>query len=56
MKKYLHLNVKDYNCVAVVSSQTYNSDGVMFEYTQSRHTDRIIFDFMIMPCADEPGS
>ena len=25
------------NCLAVVSSQTYNSDGVMFEYTQSRH-------------------
>ena len=24
-------------CLAVVSSQTYNSDGVMFEYTQSRH-------------------
>ena len=26
-----------FNCVAVVSSQTYNSDGIMFEYTQSRH-------------------
>ena len=36
-EKYLHLKVKDYNCVAVVSSQTYNSDGVMFEYTKSRH-------------------
>ena len=36
-EKYLKLNVRDYNCVAVVSSQTYNSDGVMFEYTQSRH-------------------
>lgn len=36
-EKYLNLNVRDYNCVAVVSSQTYNSDGVMFEYTQSRH-------------------
>ena len=36
-EKYLALNIKDYNCVAVVSSQTYNSDGVMFEYTQSRH-------------------
>ncbi len=34
-EKYLELN--DYNCLAVVSSQTYNSDGVMFEYTQSRH-------------------
>lgn len=36
-EKYLHLNIEDYNCMAVVSSQTYNSDGVMFEYTQSRH-------------------
>lgn len=34
-EKYLHLG--DYNCLAVVSSQTYNSDGIMFEYTQSRH-------------------
>ena len=33
--KYLELG--DYNCLAVVSSQTYNSDGIMFEYTQSRH-------------------
>lgn len=36
-EKYLKLNVEDYNCLAVVSSQTYNRDGVMFEYTQSRH-------------------
>lgn len=36
-EKYLKMNAEDYNCVAVVSSQTYNSDGVMFEYTQSRH-------------------
>lgn len=36
-EKYLQLNVNDYNCVAVISSQTFNSDGVMFEYTQSRH-------------------
>jgi Transcriptional regulators len=34
-EKYLALG--DYNCLAVVSSQTYNSDGIMFEYTQSRH-------------------
>ena len=34
-EKYLDLGA--YNCLAVVSSQTYNSDGVMFEYTQSRH-------------------
>ena len=32
-----YLNLGDYNCLAVVSSQTYNNDGVMFEYTQSRH-------------------
>ena len=36
-EKYLKLNVDDYNCLAVVSSHTYNSDGTMFEYTQSRH-------------------
>lgn len=34
-RKYLDLG--DMDCLAVVSSQTYNSDGVMFEYTQSRH-------------------
>ena len=34
-EKYLDLG--DYNCMAVVSSQTYNSDGVMFEFTKSRH-------------------
>ena len=32
-----YLNLGDYNGLAVVSSQTYNSDGIMFEYTQSRH-------------------
>ena len=36
-EKYLDLNVDDYNCMAVVSSYTYNSDGIMFEFTQSRH-------------------
>jgi len=33
--KYLELN--DCNCVAVVSNSTYNADGIMFEFTQSRH-------------------
>ncbi len=33
--KYMDLN--DYNCLAVVSSQTYNSNGILFEFTQSRH-------------------
>lgn len=32
-----YMNLKGYNCVAVVSSHTYNAEGVMFEYTQSRH-------------------
>ena len=36
-EKYLDLNAEDYNCMAVVSSYTYNSDGIMFEFTQSRH-------------------
>lgn len=36
-EKYMDLNVEDYNCVAVVTSFTYNNEGVMFEYTQSRH-------------------
>ena len=27
----------DFNGLAVVISQTYNGDGVMFEYTRSRH-------------------
>ncbi|TLE43202.1 UTRA domain-containing protein [Clostridioides difficile] len=41
-KKYLELG--DYNCVAVVSNNTYNAQGIMFEYTQSRHIpDGFIF-------------
>lgn len=36
-EKYMELDVNDYNCMAVISSYTYNSDGVMFEFTQSRH-------------------
>ncbi len=31
------LSLGDYNCLAVVSSQTFNGMGIMFEYTQSRH-------------------
>ena len=34
-EKYLSLN--DYNCLAVVTGQTYNDRGILFEYTQSRH-------------------
>lgn len=32
-----YLDLTDFNCLAVVSSMTYNAEGVMFEYTQSRH-------------------
>ena len=31
------LDLEGYDCLAVVTSNTFNSDGVMFEYTQSRH-------------------
>lgn len=34
-RRWLDLN--GYDCLAVVTGQTFNSDGVMFEYTQSRH-------------------
>ena len=33
----MYLELGDYNCLAVVSSMTYSADGVMFEFTQSRH-------------------
>lgn len=31
------IRMDSYNCLAVVTSNTFNSDGVMFEYTRSRH-------------------
>lgn len=31
------ISLDSYNCLAVVTSNTFNSDGIMFEYTQSRH-------------------
>ncbi len=34
---YMDLDVDQYNCLAVVTSDTFNADGVMFEHTQSRH-------------------
>lgn len=34
---HLDLDLDEYNCLAVVSNQTYNSDGIMFEFTASRH-------------------
>ncbi len=32
-----YLDLKDYDFVSVVTGQTYNSKGIMFEWTQSRH-------------------
>ncbi len=32
-----NLSMEDYDMLAVVTSQTFNSDGLQFEYTQSRH-------------------
>lgn len=38
------LNLGAYNCLAVVSSRTFNGAGMQFEYTQSRHRpDRFVF-------------
>lgn len=38
------MNLGEVNCVAVVSSHTYNVQGIMFEYTQSRHhPDKFVF-------------
>ena len=31
------LDLGSYNCMAVITGQVYNADGIMFEYTQSRH-------------------
>ena len=43
--KYLDLG--DYDCLAVVSSHTFNAKGIMFEYTESRHRpDRFAFSTM----------
>lgn len=39
-----HLDLLDYNCLMVVTNQSFNKDGVMFEYTNSRHRpDRFVF-------------
>lgn len=40
----INLELGDYNCVAVVTSETFNADGVMFEHTESRHRpDKFVF-------------
>ncbi|HIZ13037.1 MAG TPA: trehalose operon repressor [Candidatus Mediterraneibacter stercorigallinarum] len=32
-----YIDLKDYNCMAVITSQTFDDNGIQFEYTQSRH-------------------
>ncbi len=32
-----YLNLDGYNCMALITSHVYNSDGVHFEYTESRN-------------------
>lgn len=54
-EKYMALDIEEYNCVAVVTSYTYNSDGVMFEYTQSRHRPDS-FRFQDNAVRKQPGS
>lgn len=39
-----YLDLQGYNCLMVVTNQTFNKDGVQFEYTDSRHRpDRFVF-------------
>ena len=39
-----YMDLGDYNCLMVVSNQSYNKDGIQFEYTDSRHRpDRFVF-------------
>lgn len=41
-----NLELNGANCVAAVENYTYNSDGIMFEFTESRHTpdDFVFYD------------
>ncbi len=32
-----HLELADFNCLAIVSGRVFNGDGIQFEYTESRH-------------------
>ena len=39
-----YLDLRGFNCLAVVDNQTFNKEGVQFEFTQSRHRpDRFVF-------------
>lgn len=32
-----YLDLKDYTCLAIITNQTFDDNGIQFEYTQSRH-------------------
>lgn len=36
-KQYLNISPEDYNCVAVMTNHTFDSNGTLFEHTESRH-------------------
>ncbi len=39
-----YMDLQGYNCLMVVSNQTFNKSGIQFEYTDSRHRpDRFVF-------------
>lgn len=42
-----HLTLDDYNCMAIVTSKSFNSDGIQFEYTESRNRPDI-FQFSVV--------
>ncbi len=50
-----YLQLDGYDCLAVVCSQTYNSEGVMFEYTQARHYPGV-FRFQSNAVRQRPGA
>lgn len=51
-RTYLDLN--GYNCLAVITGQTYDDNGIQFEYTQSRHRPDY-FQFQDVATRRRPG-
>lgn len=51
-RRYLDLN--GYNCLAVITGQTYDDNGIQFEYTQSRHRPDY-FQFQDVATRRRPG-
>ncbi len=46
---YIMKNCPSYNCIALVRNNTYNGDGIMFEYTESRHRpDYFSFESIVL--------